>query len=32
VPLMLKEFIIGLVAGLIVVGVVSGVRKIFWWK
>jgi len=29
VPLMLKEFIIGLVAGLIVVGVVSGVKKIF---
>jgi predicted DNA repair protein MutK len=28
VPLMLKEFVIGLVAGLIVVGVVSGVKKI----
>jgi predicted DNA repair protein MutK len=32
VPLMLKEFIIGLVAGLIVVGVVSGVKKIFGRK
>ncbi|GCC52839.1 DUF808 domain-containing protein [Chryseotalea sanaruensis] len=29
VPLMLKEFIIGLVVGLITVGVISGVKKIF---
>jgi predicted DNA repair protein MutK len=29
VPLMLKEFIIGLVTGLIAAGVVSGVKKIF---
>ena len=29
VPLILKEFILGLVTGLIVVGVVSGVKKIF---
>lgn len=29
VPLILKEFVIGLVAGIIVVGVVSGVKKIF---
>lgn len=32
VPLVLKEFIMGLVAGLIVVGVVSGVKKIFGRK
>lgn len=32
VPLVLKEFIIGLVAGLIVVGVVGGAKKIFGRK